>query len=159
MAASRTAYPGTISPGDAVTAANNNLLPGGVIGRDEATSNTAFSPSPQLAATVAVTVGANRYLIVMAVGICQVDSVGGGYFCLLQENDGSGAVQIQRINFQAENVNQDAGFMAYTQRNITSAGTYTYNLLTGPSGGGQAKRIAAATSPCLLTVIDMGPKF
>lgn len=155
--ASRVAFPGTILSGDSVSAADNNTLPGGVIGRVSTTSDSTGTTTVETIASCAVTANASRELSITVSGILQASTASGAQVTVLAAGS-----QIDRKNFYIAGAGSDyqVGF-CITVHHRPSAGSITYAFQTGHSGSVAATITlkAASDQPAELIIRDEGPSF
>lgn len=156
----RVATAGTFNSGDLISAADINDMPGGTIGRDTLTGDSAgTSTTPELQCSESVSVGTDREITIMFHGNVRAD-LATGAFALVTED----GIQLNRKPFKIVAATTDTPF-AVTILSYPAAGAHTYAGYTGPSGGG------GATVTCSndgytgdrgvtqLQIIDSGPAF
>lgn len=157
MARSRTPHNGNIVSGTAVPSAGCNHDPGGKFGADTSTANTAVTAgnTSQICA-VTVTVPASREIDIEVGGTAQVSVLADAFQVTVQED----GVTILRRNYTPRAINEDTNFYVKIHSSSPSAGSHTYRLLMGPSGGAATiTSIASATNPTTLYVYDAGVTF
>lgn len=155
--ASRVAYPGTESPGDILTQANFDLLPGGWIGYAEVTADqtgiTTVADLTGLGETV--TVNASRRIKIEGwINISSSDVSDELQFRIVE-----GATQIQRAEWVLTPTANVATWAYVAAVIAPSAGSHSYKLQAG-RGGASAGTFALSASGTLLSSIlitDIGP--
>lgn len=153
--AARTAYVGTESAGDVLTAANFNKLPGGLIGYAIVTSaQTGVSTITDVtSATIAVTVNSSRKIRVEAKAVLQQAGGAGDYSLYIRE----GATTLDQASGSAT-ANGQVGTMRPLYIGSVSSGAHTYKLSMSTSAN-TIGTIAGATEAVYILVFDDGPAF
>ncbi len=159
MASTRIGYAGTIAASDPITAANNNLLPNGVIGYDLLTSNQgSITTSTTLSGlTVSPTIGSNRFISVTVAGAMQANAANGTFQVVILED--TVAVQLRR--FVTSDANTSFDYEVVWYHNNPSAGAHAYAVSVGPSASDANTwtHAAGAAAPAWIVVRDEGPRF
>lgn len=160
MASSRVGIAGTINSGDLVSASGINALPNAELGRDTLSSNSAGTTSTETVCSVTVDVGAgDRQILVMACLTVRTDIAGGAQAALYMDG-----TQIQRKNQETIPPTSDQSWEPFISL-APSAGSHTFTLVTGVSGGAGntvtciANGATASHGNTQLLVIDNGPSY
>lgn len=115
-----------------LSAAADNLLPRGELGRKQVVSDSAGTTSSELIAQETVTVLASREIHVEAHGTVRGTAATGAFARLYEDGN-----QIDRKNFWIPATATDISYSIKITRR-PSEGPHTYSLQTGVSGGGGA---------------------
>lgn len=157
--AARTGVAGTINSGDPAASADVNTFAGGEIGRDTRSSNSAGTTSTETVCSVTTTVGTSRQILVLACVTVRSDVLGGAQAALAIDG-----TQIQRKNNEAIPPTSDQSWDLEISLS-PSAGSHTFTLITGRSGGASntvtcvADGATASHGNTQLLVIDNGVAY
>lgn len=152
----RTAFPGTISAGASISAANNNRLPGGWLALDEDTASEVTSSTTELTLhTLSVPVGANRKLRIHFHTPKVTITVASDDFAFRIYYDGTA---IQRLTCKRSSTQTEDGVNFVGTVNTTTSGNKTIAVtLQRASGTGTCTLTPAAVAPTFMLVEDIGP--
>jgi hypothetical protein len=150
--------PGGFVAGDVLTAANMNLLPGGVEGGgySQATSTqsgiTSITDLTNLTVTFTAVAG-RRYKATVYVHIAQGTAVDGSYQVILRE----GVTELTSLFSKNPTVNESAGHCFAYVSNSSISGSKTWKVsLQRDSGTASLSLAASATRPAYLLIEDIG---
>jgi len=151
--ATRTAYPGTTSPGDVLTSANVTKFPGGLIGWAIITASTSgIGATGASIASLTVTVGSNRIILISAFAVLQQSGVDGIDNLTIKE----GGTQLSNDGFtqHATWFNTSYGIALLAP----SGGSHTYTMFISASAG-TCGTVCSSVQPGWMLIEDLGPAF
>ncbi len=156
----RTAPNPPAATGATSSSANVNTLPRGRIGRAELTSDhTGITSTANVLTITSVPVGTSRTLSIRAGVTVRSNIAGGAQLAILEDG-----TQIQRKNTDVLNSGTDLFIVAEIESQ-PSAGTHTYDMVVGVSGGSGNSVSAIANGGAgthgkgYIYVDDVGPSY
>jgi hypothetical protein len=151
---SRTAFPGTSTTGITHTAAHDNDLPGGQIGRitRDTDSSLVTAETDLTGVTQAVTVNTSRMIKISFDGAYAASS-GAGNRALFRIKEGSTVLKA-RYFAAAQNGVEACSFWVIV---TPTSGSHTYKISLASQDAGSVQLKAASDQLCELLIEDIGP--